>query len=342
MAPSIGRVRRPFARARRNRAPETVEHSGARPVLRSRPMSVVIIHHELSLRKYQEDSLLALLGQRWKRRGIKVSNLYGANAFVPADIAFVHVDLSVVPKEYCDLAKRYPLALNAFVTDIRKRNFSTLEVTDSPTYDGPVIVKTNLNSGGLPERRIRRNRWPGPIRAAQRALENAFMRSGLSSRADITFATYRAFPTAKDVPPDIFNNPDLIVERFVPERQDGWYCYRRYYFLGDSEVSQLWLGTQPICEEDSNEMEVHEAPIPAGIREFRRKLSIDYGKIDYVLDEAGRAIVLDVNKTPGGVCRHPEHVPWFNDLCDGLEAGILNLTSEPRDASQAANGGRSC
>jgi len=288
-------------------------------------MSIVVIHHERSLRKYENDSLLAFIAQRWRGRGIKVTNVYGSSEFVLADMAIVHVDLSVVPERYCDFAQRYPVSVNTLVTDIRKRTFSSLRITQPNTYDGGVIVKTNLNSGGLPERRIMRNGWPAPIRALHRGLEKALRGCGLSSCASTISNEYRTFDSAADVPSEMFDSPDLIVEQLVNERLEDRYCHRRYYFLGDAEVSQLWLGTRSICAEDTDDVEVHEVPTPEALREFRRRISIDYGKIDYVLDKDGQVIVLDVNKTPGGLCRNPEHLPWLNDLCDRLEAGILNL-----------------
>jgi hypothetical protein len=236
----------------------------------------------------------------------------------------LHVDLSVVPKPYSDFAKRYPLALNARITDIRKRNYSVLEVTDPKTFDGPVIVKSNLNSAGLPERRIMRNRWPAPIRALHRASELAAKGFGIRGTASLLNTPYAVYPNTNGVDPDFFGDPDIIVERFVPERLGNMYCHRRYYFLGGAEVSQLWLGPESICTNDSDGDEVHEIPTHPMLRRFRQGLMMDYGKIDYVHDDGGRPVILDVNKTPGGVCKNPADEPWLNDLCDRLESGLSN------------------
>ena len=72
--------------------------------------------------------------------------------FVEADLAVLHVDLTVVPAVYLNLARRYPRAINGNVVDISKRHMTAQEVKRGHLYGGPVIVKTNRNSGGVQER----------------------------------------------------------------------------------------------------------------------------------------------------------------------------------------------
>ena len=70
---------------------------------------------------------------------------------MPADLVLLHVNLSVVPDEYLELASRYPIVVNGKAKDIRKSTYSTLRVTRDDPYAGPVIVKSNLNYAGVPE-----------------------------------------------------------------------------------------------------------------------------------------------------------------------------------------------
>src|SRR5262245_4443148 len=128
--------------------------------MESLPVSLAIIHHKHESEKRQKGYLLSLLAYLWEQQGIKVHHLYGTADFIRADVAFLHVNLSVVPHAYASFARRYPVALNAAVLDIRKRSFSTLALSNPAAYQGEVIVKTDLNSGGSPERRIRRMTEP--------------------------------------------------------------------------------------------------------------------------------------------------------------------------------------
>ena len=88
----------------------------------------------------------------WRADGHEVVYVYGVKRHVPADLLLVHVNLSVVPEEYLEYALRYPIALNGRVRDIRKSTLSRNLVAYGDDWDGPVIVKTDLNYAGQPER----------------------------------------------------------------------------------------------------------------------------------------------------------------------------------------------
>ena len=84
------------------------------------------------------------LAQIWQKEKIRVVMLFGTGKYVPADLALLHVDLSVVPDEYLDFARRYPLVLNGVLKDIRKSLFSTIRVKREDNYEGKVIVNLNV------------------------------------------------------------------------------------------------------------------------------------------------------------------------------------------------------
>jgi hypothetical protein len=115
-------------------------------------------HYDLS--RY----MVHYLARRWRADGHEVINLFGVSRFEPADLILVHVNLSVVPGEYIEFASRYPIALNSGVRDIRKSTISRNLVRPGEGWDGPVIVKSDLNYAGLPERVLNRSwlerRWP--------------------------------------------------------------------------------------------------------------------------------------------------------------------------------------
>ena len=67
----------------------------------------------------------------------------------PADPALSICPAS--PAAFLAAAARFPASINAAVTDISKRSYSQLLVVADSDWDGPVIVKSNLNYHGLPE-----------------------------------------------------------------------------------------------------------------------------------------------------------------------------------------------
>jgi hypothetical protein len=301
------------------------------------PVSVVIIHHDYAPREHEEGYLLSILARQWERECIEVHHLYGTSKFVPADLAILHVDLSVVPARYADFARRYPVFVNAGVLDIRKRRFSTLALDASGSHAGAVIVKTNLNAGGAPERLIRQRTAPRPVALTRRALGRLSRLLGLSSGI-VGSSTYKVYRTAADAPARYYRDPRLIVEKFVPERRGRHYCHRRYYFLGEAEVNQVWLGTRPICVNDEDGV-AEDVPVRPELREFRRRFAIEYGKIDYVLGPSDEVVVFDMNKTPWGACSDPDDQPWLDHLCQGLRTGIddfIGGTLQPAPAVESA------
>jgi hypothetical protein len=172
------------------------------------------------------------------------------------------------------------------------------------SYDGPVIVKTDFNSGGLPEKRLSSNLYL--LRALSAKLSSAISSkpkpglSNFSAWANVKYlntSDYPVFPSLRDVPGEIFENQNLVVERFLPEVREGWYCVRYYHFLGDQQVSELFRSKQEIVKGSDNGESI-ETPVPPELLAIRQRLGMDYGKIDYVLRD-GKVVLLDINRTPG-------------------------------------------
>ena len=213
----------------------------------------------------------------------------------------MHVDLSVVPEEYLDFAARYPVALNGRVTDVRKSSFSANIVGAGEPYGGPVIVKSNLNYAGIPERLIAESR-PRGLAGLFRRQRAARATSGPDPAHEPppeleTPTDYRIYDRPGDVPPGCFGRGDLVVEKFLPEMQDGLYCLRLFHFLGDRTACIRIASRNPIVKVDNLVRREIIEPHPE-VLEMRRRLGFDYGKFDYVLHD-GRVVLLDINKTPG-------------------------------------------
>jgi hypothetical protein len=241
---------------------------------------LVLVHpHD---RFFARSFIVASLFEHWAAQGHTVHVHAGTAGAPPADVAILHVDLSVVPAPYVDLVRSYPVALNAGTVDIRKRRHSQHLVAADDDWQGPVIVKTDLNSGGAPE-------WGHQQLAAKLGQQVA--------------APVRRFPGAYPifaaralVPTMVWRDPSLVVEKFLPERDEYGYYLRHWIFLGDRERCTRNRGSQPTVKgADVNERV--PVPVPDEIRAARARLGFDYGKFDFVLHE-GRPVLLDVNRTP--------------------------------------------
>lgn len=198
------------------------------------------------------------------------------------DLLLLHVDLTIVPDDYLRFVDAHPCVVNRRVRDISKRRISRQLVQPGDDYSGPVIVKSDLNCQGDPERRIanrRRRARLGPFARKQR------QRTG-----------YRIFASARDLPPGIRADPSLVVERFLPERSGDLYCLRSYLFAGDFGWCSLRTSRDPIVKSRST-LSRSVCEVDAAIVAERQRLGFDYGKFDYVLHE-GRPVLLDVNRTP--------------------------------------------
>ena len=107
--------------------------------------TIAILFHEnthpLIARRYT----IAHMAWFWREDGHRVIFLHGTRKFVPADLCLVHADLSVVPEDYLEFARQYPITVNGEIRDIRKSSFSENLVRPRDGYVGPVIVKTDLN-----------------------------------------------------------------------------------------------------------------------------------------------------------------------------------------------------
>jgi hypothetical protein len=235
------------------------------------------------------------LAPYWREAGHRVTFLRGVKRFVPADVAFVHVDLSVVPDEYLELAARYPVTVNGGVKDIRKSVISENLVRPGDAWEGPVIAKSDLNCAGRPELAVSILGRHALGRKVLRALDRAW--TGLLPSPFPSWRHYRIFEHRRLVPPRLLDDRRVVIERFLPELEDGLYHLGMYQFLGD-RWSSLRLSSADALLKAGNSVRIeHVQPHPS-LEVWRRRLHLDYGKIDYVMHD-GRLVVLDVNKTTG-------------------------------------------
>jgi hypothetical protein len=232
----------------------------------------------------------------WREAGHTVKYVFGTRKFEPADLVLVHVDLSVVPKSYLEFATRYPVALNARLGDIRKSRISTLLVKQHDDWEGPVIVKSDLNFGGGPEKRLGRT-WLEQRFSLVRRLRLAIERRLPGNTPFAESSKYRVFESSLDVPEAWFKARNVVVERFMPEMDGGRYHLRICQALGDRFLCTRLSSDQPVIKAGNSLSATEVEPHPQ-VAQWRQELGLDYGKLDYV-EIDGEPILLDVNKTIG-------------------------------------------
>lgn len=251
----------------------------------------------------------------WRENGLKVTVLRGIGQRVDADAAILHVDLTVVPDEYLEFLRQFPVALNLAVKDISKRRISVNLVRRGDGYDGPVIVKTNRNFGGGREAEAAQASW---VRKYVRALRR---RLPWSLRAELVIWEYPIYDSARQVPRVVWHNPDLVVERLLCERREGFYCVRSWTFLGDTESNTLFYANQPIIK-SAVAVKYESAEVPDELRQMRRKLGFDFGKFDYGIVD-GRVVLYDANRTPT-IGDPAVYLPALKILAPGINTYIDN------------------
>ena len=247
--------------------------------------------------------LVSRLIPLWARAKHHIYVAFGPGNLPEADLAFMHVDLSVRPEAYEEMLGRYPLVVNGAVRDVRKRTISRLLVGPGDDWDGPVIAKSDLNFAGIPE-------------ALQRQAVAA-SGSGPRRREEPDALPYAIFESLRAVPEEGFADPRYVIERFLSEREGERYCVRTWTFLGDRERCTRYMSPEPIVKA-GNVVAREPAEVPDDLRAERERLGFDYGKFDFVLNE-GMALLFDANPTPGVPPRMPEIEAGNAALARGID-----------------------
>ena len=251
------------------------------------------IINELSYSPGDRRHMIVLIEEALEAMGVEIVHITKASGYVPADAVFVHIDQSIISPEARALALRYPVSINAYATDIRKFRYIDGLLGRDDSWDGPVIVKSNLNYVGMPERNAARQQGPIARRLMSRVANRLHRQSKytIQSKED-----YRIYPTLSDVPRHYFRN-DYVVQKFMAENDGEKNVLREYIFLGDLHYQNIERSDKLIITEDEHVSCEPFEPHPH-LLATRRKLGLDYGKIDYTLIN-GEPFIFDANKTLG-------------------------------------------
>ena len=290
-------------------------------------IAILVHEHDRMARRFPY--IVWFLQNEWESRGIEIEILRGTGKVVDADILFPQIDLSVVPDTYLRYFENYPKVINRDIRDIRKTSFSSLRVEPGDGWEGPVILKSNLNYGGFPEVRLGSafgriellaSKMIASIRRFKSRQETG-KSTELRLEGPINPHDYPVFERASDVPEEIYRHPNIIVERFLKEPSEQGYVLRSYNFLGSRGFTRRRVSSDPIVKA-SNSRLIDSPPIPRGLIELRNELGFDYGKIDY-LEYDGQTVPLDINTTPT-IVKGSDQDSLLRDLRD-LAWGIEDI-----------------
>jgi len=253
--------------------------------------------------------LLATLAKHWRKRGlrVRVASTYSKDA----DVCILHHDISRLDAEAIPSAPAGKPVVNGRVLDISKRTYSTLLLNQGDPWSGPVIIKSNLNHYGAPETRALNKIT---LERVRRRLADISWRGAqtLPSRS------YPILQSVEAVPAWVWTSPDLLVEKFLPERtRDALYGVRGWVFCGDRGYAYRVASEEPIVKPRSAAKITYLKAPPEALMQRRRELNFDYGKFDYV-EHDGEAILLDANKTPS--FRGDPEAQRMRWLSSGIEA----------------------
>jgi hypothetical protein len=232
--------------------------------------------------------------------------------------AFMHVDLTDVPDDFQAAARRYARCVNRNAVSIRKTLYSRARVSAHDDYIGPVICKTVLNSRGMPELRYDKRR-SFLARAGQ--LAGKIVTPGYKQKRCPEYVVYESI---RDVPSQIWNDPRMIVERFLPGSTRLPIIKHRFNFFYEVEMNHRVSYDSILCDPETMAGFDVVPDVPAAIRDLRAELRLDYGAIDYFMVE-DEAIPIDANKTVTETASWVANVPSIARHMDELTGRLVEF-----------------
>lgn len=281
-------------------------------------MRIAVISHEIDDFEHS-GYLLNRLAAEWRNQGVSLAVLRGTNGPLPdADLAILHTDITAVGEDYGRIVDHYPRVINGRVRDISKTVFSDLLLRRDSDWRGPVIVKTDMNYGGMREME---KRYRDGDMSTTISIQRPWRR--------VTYLdTYPIFDSPAAVPIGVWQNPNLVVEKFLPDRNaDGEYLLRVWVFLGDRDMYYQCVSHEPVVKGDNTLRRefLDPAELPESLRETRRRLGFDYGKFDFGLG-GGSLALYDVNRTPA-FPRLADEPPAITEAVRRLSGGLDAFTA---------------
>ena len=262
-----------------------------------------------------EHYMLSALVRLWREQGLQVS--CGRDYSENAGVCILHHDKTRLNQNELAEAPTGVTVLNGKVFDISKSSISVLQATEGDDWDGPVIVKTDLNHFGCPE--DGQSGRAGIMKSLCSKIRTRLSHRSWRLARQLPTGHYPVLDHKDDVPAWVWRDERLIVEKFLPERtEDGLYGVRGWIFFGDREYAYRNLATDPLVKVATTKRHEFFSDVPDSLREIRKEMGFDYGKFDYV-EHDGQAFLLDANKTPSFGHADATDSPRIRELAKGIE-----------------------
>lgn len=254
--------------------------------------------HERDLEAEQRKYRIWPLAENWRGQGIDVRIVRGPKPCTDSDVLVPHLDCSYTPDPYWDVIQNHPRAVNARVRDIRKTAISANLLHKGDAWDGPVIVKTNNNSGGYMDLEYGNAAPPSKLDTLRK---RAAWHPWIQPRSlgwTRTLTKYPIFEHPSDVPGAAWKNPHLVIEKFLlPDCDErGEHVVYLWIVLGHRGIGRTLHSPDRYVKNLSSRLGSFDQP-PPEILGVQERFGLDYGKIDYIL-HMGRPVLLDINRTP--------------------------------------------
>lgn len=262
----------------------------ASPAISSRPCDLDVYVEDSAFFLRRRGYILRRALDALAEAGLRYRVLDRAPHDAGSRLAAVHVDLTDVPAALLPPAERHTACINLGADSIDRRRYSMARVTRGAAYAGPVVVKTVLNHRGTPELRH--------LRRKSARLRWAYRLERLRGRrlTQISCPSYALYPSLSELPASVWDDPRLIVERFVPGRLVAPVIKYRYDFFLDVNLHTRAEYTSLMGAPSSARNMSLVGGVPDAVLAVRRALRLDLGSIDYFLTPEG-AVVVDANKT---------------------------------------------
>jgi hypothetical protein len=253
--------------------------------------------------------LIAKLAWHWKRVGHVVTAGPVGGIDPGIDLAIFHVDRTRVDPDSVPGNPAGRPFLNSRVLDISKHLFSLMRVMPGDPWKGSVIVKSDLNAFGSQE-------WDEREHSFFERKRRRLARRHWKLARSLPPRSYPVLPSISAVPGWVWRHPDIIVERFVPQMNEGLYCLQGWVFFGKRGYTYRMYSTDPVVKAGSIMKAEFLGDPPPELEAFREANGWDFGKFDYV-EVDGKHVLLDINKTPS-ITTGPD-TPRLRDLAMGIE-----------------------
>lgn len=109
---------------------------------------------------------------------------------------------------------------------------------------------------------------------------------------------YPVLDSIQSVPPGVWRNPNLVVEKYLTELDEqGNNRLRVWYFLGEREFIEIDSSTRQTVKGPGTFKRVQDDFVPDDLRMLRKQMGFDYGKFDFAIVD-GKTVLYDINRTP--------------------------------------------